>query len=303
MRVIVTGAGGFLGRSVIDRLLQDGHEAVAVDVVGCSSFEHTSSSKLTKAFFEKDDRPEKLTEILPVNEYDAMIHLAWIGSGGPLRSNYAVQLDNVKMSLDYYTVASKLKCKRFISAGTIGEKMCALADKSKIRSENFVYATCKSMTAELLKIVSAGADCKVTWATLGGLYGPGDSTSNLVNYTINTLLHGDEPTYGPGEQPFDFVHVKDCAKALCLLATTDTNSSQFYVGSGHPDMLKEFLLRIEAMVNNGKRVGIGRRPDDGTRYSWEWFDISPLSEETGYVPDYSFDKGIREILDSKKRRQ
>ncbi len=302
MRIIVTGAGGFLGQNVTEKLLLMGHEAVAVDIVGCSTFDGIDSPRLKTVLLDRHDRPEKLTEIL-TDRYDAMIHIAWIGSGGPLRSDYTLQLSNVQMSLDYYTTATKLGCKRFVVAGTIGEKMCALADKSRIHSENFIYATCKSMTFELLKIIEADKECKVIWATLGGLYGPGDRTGNLVNYTVTSLLNKQEPTFGPGEQPFDFVHIKDCANALCLLATTETQSSQFYVGSGHPKQLKDFLLQISEIVDNGTDVGIGQRDDDGTRYLWEWFDTRPLTEETGYTPGYSFEKGIREIIERRKTEE
>lgn len=300
MKVIVTGAGGFVGRNLISCFLEHGDSVTAVDLIGNDSLEKLQHDNLRKVFLEKKDGAERLREALDEKKFDAMVHLAWVGAGGPLRADYTVQLNNVKMTLDYFMAADQLGCQRFVAVGTIGEYMADLALKNDISSENFIYANCKSMTHNLLNIVERQTKCKAIWATLGNLYGVGDSTNNLVNYTIKALLTNQRPKFGPAEQPFDFVNIKDCVNALWLITKTDTVSKSFYVGSGHPRLLKEFLWEIDKCVGNGVGIGIGEYSDDGSRYLWPWYDISLLEKETGYCPAYSFENGIKEILRQQK---
>lgn len=296
MNVVVTGAGGFVGRNLIDRLLVRGNTVTAVDIEGNTVLPTFHHERLRTVFMKKGEKPGRLLEYLTGKSFDTMIHLAWVGAGGPLRRDYTVQLNNVKMTLDFFMTADALGCKKFVAVGTIGEYMAEMAKRNQIHSDNFMYATCKSMTHSLLNIVEHDVGCKVVWATLGGLYGVGDSTNNLVNYTIKSLLSNTKPIFGPAEQPFDFVNIKDCANALCLIAETNTCANQFYVGTGKPRLLKEYLTEIARLVDNGINVGIGGRPDDGTRYLYEWFDISELEKETGYKPAYTFETGVAEIL-------
>ncbi len=295
MQIIVTGAGGFVGRNLTACLLEHGDTVTAVDLAG-SALDSLQRDRLEIIGLRQEDTPDRLCSLLAGRTFDAMVHLAWVGAGGPLRADYRIQLENVRTALDYYTAADRLGCKKFVAVGTIGEYMAQLAEKNKIHSENFVYANCKSMTHNLLNIIAYRKGCKAVWATLGGLYGVGDSTNNLVNYTLKTLRSGQRPTFGPAEQPFDFVNIKDCVNALRLLAVTNTVSSEFYVGSGRPRPLKEYLIEIADYAGSGIGIGINERPDDGTRYLYEWFDITALVDETGYQPAYTFEKGIKEII-------
>lgn len=296
MKVLVTGAGGFVGRNLISCLLAHENTVTAIEFAGNHALEAMEHPLLNKVYLQRGETPGHLKAVLDGQEFDTVIHLAWAGAGGPLRADYAVQLNNVKTTLDYFTLAEQLRCKKFVAVGTIGEYMAQLAEKNQIHSENFVYANCKSMAHTLLNIVSYQKQCEVVWATLGGLYGADDSTNNLVNYTVRTLLANQHPTFGPAEQPFDFINIQDCVNALRLIATQPTTSKQFYVGSGAWRPLKEYLLAIEKCVDNGMCVGIGERSDDGTRYLAEWFDISALQQETGYHPQYTFEAGILEIV-------
>lgn len=297
MNMVVTGAGGFVGRNLIDCLIKNGNTVTAVDIISSSGIKLLpNSDKIKVVAIDPDSDIESLQQLLKGIDSDVMFHLAWVGAGGPMRADYTIQLNNVKKALDYYTVADRIGCKKFIAVGTIGEYMAELAAKNNIHSENFIYATCKRMTHSLLEIVENRGKCKAVWATLGGLYGIGDSTNNLVNYTIRTLLNNEKPTFGPAQQPSDFINIKDCVRALQLIAVSDTVSKHFYIGSGEPRVLEDYLTTIAKCVNNGIDVGVGERPDDGTIYLKEWFDISDLKNETGFVPEYTFEKGIEELL-------
>jgi nucleoside-diphosphate-sugar epimerase len=102
---------------------------------------------------------------------------------------------------------------------------------------------------------------------------------------------------GPAEQPYDFIHVDDAVRALVLLGTSDgVRSESFYVGNGKPKPLKEYLIEIGRLAGKMELIGIGRRPDDGTRYREEWFDVEKLCLETGFSAVKDFSDGVMEMI-------
>ena len=144
-------------------------------------------------------------------------------------------------------------------------------------------------------------ECRIVWARLGNLYGSGDA-GNLVNWTLAKVLAGEEATFGPACQPYEFVAIDDCAAALAgLVLAPSLSRSDYYVGVGKPRELREWLLEIGLIAGREELVAIGRRPDDGTRYRAEWFDIGPLAADTGYRPKVSFAAGVAALAESMKK--
>jgi len=284
-RVLIAGAGGYVGQNLI-KALGDKAEITGIDVCVPSSLNPKST---TLDFI----RPEELSNL--EGPYDVFYNFAWVGKGGPQRADYVLQTQNVLNALAFYKEAVRLGCKRYICAGTIGELMVQLPECAKIRSQNFVYINAKNYLHSLLNNIEEPYKCKVVWARLGNLYGGGDSGGNLVAYTVDKLRKGEKAVFGPAEQPYDFVHAVDCARALAALGLSDSlESDEYYVGTGDVRPLKDYLYAIGRAMGKEDLICIGGRPDDGTRYKSEWFSIRALTEETGYMPAVCFEDGIRE---------
>ena len=270
MKAVITGAKGFIGKRLMTALKADGCEVVGIDL--------------------GDD-------ISDLNgEWDVFYNLAWVGKGGALRADYNVQLNNVKLALDYYREAQRLHCGRYLCMGTVGESMVKLPECEKIKSQNFIYIIAKNCLHAALNAIGTD-ECRAIWVTLGNLYGGTDSGGNIIDYTIKTIREGKEAMFGPAEQPYDFLHVDDAVRALVLLGlSAGVRSDTFYVGNGTPKPLKDYLLEVGRLAGKPELIGIGRRPDDGTRYRAEWFSRHALTNETGFEPKISFEDGVRGCL-------
>lgn len=297
-RAIVTGAGGFVGRYLVKKLLHEGVEVIAVFRKGSTSIYNLESDEKLNIVELENENLSCLCELVDGKKIDVFYNLAWEGAAGPRRADYSIQLNNVKICLDYLIEADKIGCKKFISVGSIGEYMAELALDRNITSENFMYAFSKNYTNKLLKVMNNRVSCQIVWCTLANLFGVGDSTGNLVSYTINTLKDNNVPEFGPAMQPFDFLYIEDCAEALFLIGEKYIKSNDFFIGSGNPRPLKEFLNDIRDMVAPGVRLGIGKRQDDGTEYKYEWYSIDKLVKETGFRPKYGFREGIEKIVEN-----
>ena len=125
----------------------------------------------------------------------------------------------------------------------------------------------------------------------------GNKTGNLVSYTLGELMAGKEATFGPALQPYDFIYVDDLIEAVYRLSANDTNKAFYYIGSGTPRILKEYLFRIGELAGCADKVGVGIRPDDGIKYSMEMFDNSDLVATVGEYVSTDFDNGINKTID------
>ena len=116
--VIVTGANGFIGKTLVNALLTKGCRVTALDVrfddVLADDPRVTCISVLNK------DVPALAKEI-PAADYHCFFHLAWAGTSGPARADYDVQLSNVKLTCDYIKLCAEVGCKRVVYASSINE--------------------------------------------------------------------------------------------------------------------------------------------------------------------------------------
>lgn len=296
-KAIVTGATGFIGSWLIRELIGQNVFVYAVDRAWLSGSNLLPQSELVRFVECELTNTKDLPNIIDDRDIDVFYHLAWQGASGIARKDYSIQLNNIKCSLDCATVCDEMKIKKFIPVGTVGEYMAQLSLENSISSENFVYALSKSFFHTLLNVYDKSLYVDVIWCTLSGIYGEGDQSTNLVNYTIKTLLRGENAKFTKAEQPFDFIHVSDCVHALYLVGEKSTSKKQFFIGSGKPKQLKEFLIEIERIIGGNAKVEIGALTDDGTVYRFEWFNSDDIFNEVGFIPKIAFEDGILGIID------
>ena len=279
---LITGATGFIG-NWLTNLLLDNHIKVFLVVRNVNKLSNKIKAHPNAVILNYDlsgisDLRDIITE-----DIDVFYHLAWEGASGIKRSDYNIQLSNIKNSMECIFLAEKLNVQKFITVGTIGENLADLSIQNKVVSENYIYAISKSYLQRLLRITTSKMNLKLIWCTLSGIYGEGDHTNNLINYTVKSLLMGEEPEYGPGTQLFDFLHVEDCVRALFLIGCRNNTYDNYYIGSGSPHMLKEYLLCIKDMFGNKAAIRLGAKDDDGTRYLREWFDTTNLEDDYKFI--------------------
>jgi len=289
---IVTGANGFIGSSLTKKLLEKGVRVFGLDLPDCNGHLPLGDNNFT---FVPSDDIKAAERILSKDNLSqsVLFHLGWIGKAGPLRADWRVQLSNVNTALEYYEMACRLGVRRFICAGTIGEKMLSVESCNHIKSQNILYVNAKLCLHRMLEAISTEG-CRVIWALLGNMYGCGVSGGSLIDYALTKVLKGENAVFGPGLQPYDFVNVDDAIMGLAKLALADDlNLSEYYIGSGKPRALKDWLLELGEIAGRPDLIRIGGRADDGTRFKEEWFSTAALTSETGYKPTIPFGDGVR----------
>jgi nucleoside-diphosphate-sugar epimerase len=135
----------------------------------------------------------------------------------------------------------------------------------------------------------------VTWCMFCQPIGRYIKLNQLMAYLVQELQEGRRPKFGTAENPFDMIVVADLAEALYLAGVTPLKDKKYYIGSGQPRQLKEYLKRAGELVAPDTELIFGERADDGLKFSYEWLDSETFMAETGFAASYSFDAGVKSV--------
>ena len=294
--VIVTGANGFIGSSLIKELIEKEVNVIALDI----SFQHSKlpASNFIRKIETSLDNVEKLIEVIPHAEYDAFYHFAWAGVNGPSKTDPVIQLKNAEMAMNCATVSKKLGVKKLLCAGTIAERAVESLHNLQTTSGGMMYGVAKHCTHLMLETYCNNIGLDFVWMQFSNIYGPSNKTGNLVSYTIGELKKGNEASFGPALQPYDFIYIEDLIEAVLRLGEKETKKNNYFIGSGEPRQLKDYLLEIGHLYGKEELIKIGMRPDDGIKYTYDMFDTAPLKENIGEYITKNFTEGIKYTLEN-----
>lgn len=293
--VIVSGAGGFVGSELTIKMIRTGIRVIAVSRHFNNSFPQSELVSRIEADIESTDQ---LLRVIPTGTYEAFYHLAWTGVNGPRKADPLVQLDNTKMTMCCALAAKNLGCKKFLCSGTVAEKAVESLPRLDKTSGGLIYGIAKHCTHLMLETYCKTIEMPFVWMQFSNIYGPQNKTGNLVSYTLGEVLQGREATFGPAEQPYDFIYVDDLIEAVFRLGLYDTNENCYLIGSGEPRLLKDYLTEIGKKSGRPDLIKIGVRPDDGIIYKSEMFDNSKLIADIGEYVKKPFSESITYTIDN-----
>lgn len=296
-RVIVTGANGFIGKNLINELLNQNIKVVAIDVrFDEELLKNTAITCLNCSDLTMEQMQEQLLNTI---SYDCFFHLAWAGTSGPARGDYVSQLDNVKLACDYIQFAKKVNCKRFIYASSINEmETYEYMQSDDIKpSGGYIYGTGK-LTAHLMgEVVAYQNDIEFIPIIITNIYGIGEKSARLINTSIRKLLNKEHCSFTEGKQTYDFIYITDAINSIVEVAKKGIAFNRYYIGSGNPKPLREFLLEMKDVVDDNAVLGLGDIPFNGIDISYNQFKLKKVEEDTGYVNKISFKEGIKLTMD------
>lgn len=296
--VLVTGANGFIGRHFIKYLAGKGVRVYAVDISHDNTvLRDMPGVKLIQAGLDEMEMLEQYVD----DQWrpEVFYHFAWAGTTGIRRTDYSLQLENVKHVCDAAKISKKLMCRRFIAPGTITEKVVPYAVEHHCVSQGLTYAIAKETASHLLETVCKTESIDYIWVRLSNIFGGDNTNGNLISYTLDEFRKGNVPSYGPCLQPYNFTYIDDVVEALYLLGEYEgKHENTYFLSNGEKRILKDYLMEVADTFQ--KPVDIGKRPDDGIRYNEEWFDDVGIQKDFGFIPGYMFSDAIKMIREENK---
>lgn len=300
MKVIVTGATGFVGSHLARLLLEEGCDVHALIRKTSDTWRISDildSLHVVKGdLLQLGDIEQQLRQIGP----EMCFHLAWYAVPG----KYLTSEENLKMltaSASFASLVSKLGCKRFIGVGTCLEYDTSLGylSESCPVGPRSLYAASKLALRYVLEQLSVSAEMTFAWPRLFYVYGPFESPQRLVPYVVTSLVSGKGVEISGNQNVRDYLHVEDVAAALWAVAKSPVGGP-VNVGSGKPVTVQDIAARIGEIM--GRKDLIGTRATSDSQPPFICANNSMLKERTGWRPKYDVERGLRQTIDWWKGR-
>ena len=295
--VIITGADGFVGSYTVKCFLRNGISVLALDIreKACNLCE---TKGLTYMQCDVSDTAAMIKKI-PRGVYDTFIHFAWIGSAGPARMDYYLQMQNALNTVECMKAAKELECTRFVCAGSIMEYEVetVIHNQGSKPGMNYIYGMGKHIAHCMCKAVAVEIGIELVWPMITNAYGIGEVSSRFVNTTLRKIIDGVPLQFTAATQNYDFVYVTDVAQAIFLIANNGRPYCEYMIGSGNARPLKEFILEMQRECAPEIELIFGDIPFTGINMPLSTFDISDTRKDCGFEAEVSFAEGTKMTME------
>jgi nucleoside-diphosphate-sugar epimerase len=296
MRVLLTGATGFVGSHMARALLTAGCEVAAL--IRPLASMHRLDGISDQIVLFRGDLADTLFVRSSLAEWrpEACIHLAWYAEPG----KYLHALENISALTAGLALLEELiraNCAQVVMVGTCAEYD---ADRGLLREDAptrpaTIYAATKLSLSLIGQQIAAAAGINFVWARLFYLYGPAEDPRRAVPALIRALLSGETFQATLGEQVRDYLHVEDVAAALWTLVEQRA-SGVFNIASGVPVTMRQLMEAAGEILGRTELIQFGAVP----YRAWDPMFIcgdSGLLRATGWTPRYSLRDGLKQTID------
>lgn len=287
MRVLVTGASGFVGRWAVCSLVEHGAQVYATS--------RTEANWPDNVVFYPGDllNSNFLRQLLEDTRPEIILHLAWIVTHGTFWDS----LDNfnwISATLHLARAASDMGVRRFVGVGT-----CYEYDWPEVSNcrENItpllprtLYAVSKDATRRVLEEANLFS---FAWARLFHLYGPFEHEQRLVASLACALARNQPALLSQGLSIRDYLAAQEAGAALAALALSNLNGP-INIASGNGLRICEIAERLGQISGKPQLVRVGALPDRPNDRPRIVADVRRLRNELGFNPACTLEQRLTE---------
>lgn len=306
-RFLVTGGAGFIGSNIVERLVKDGHEVIAVDNLSTGKFtniEHLVDNDVIE-FAEGDVRDFSFC-CLVCRGVDFVLHQAALGSvPRSIADPFATNDHNVRGTLNVLLAARDMGVRRVVvasSSSVYGDTETLPKVESMRPMPRSPYAVSKLAEECYAQAFHVAYRMSTVALRYSNVFGPkqnpaGDYAAVIPRFIEAALTGHTLNIFGNGAQTRDFTFVDDVVEANLLACSADARVSGevFNVATGMETSLLGLVTSLEKILHRDlTRCHVEARLGD----VWHSrLDVSHARHLLGYIPKVSFDEGLKRTVE------
>lgn len=317
VKSLVTGAAGFIGSHLCERLLQQQHQVVGIDNLSNSTRDYLPIESDRFTFKQIDCLDLKLlNDMFEWFKPELVFHQAALGSiPRSLANPYIVLQNNVFGFHNILQMCRTHKVRRLIyasSSSVYGGNPNYIKYEANVGDALNPYALSKQMNESQAKTWARAYGVESIGLRYFNVFGPNQNRNSeyaaVVAKWLGCIEQGDElVVHGSGAQMRDFTYVDNVtyANVLASMVMNDSVNNVYNVGAGRSVSLNQMLEEIVRYARNlGYKIPALRResarPGD---VQATLADLKKSKKWLGYEPQISWDEGVKKTCDAILRRQ
>ncbi len=306
LRILVTGAAGFIGSNLCARLLKEGHSVICVDNFsgnyGKDYYKKNAGflrSHKNAVFVEADISEAKTFRNLGKENITHIIHLA--AKSGVRESVKFPELyirSNVLGSMNVLNFAAEKNVNNLVMASTssvYGNNQTPFNESMPTNRPLSPYAASKVAMEALAHSYSNIHGIPISVLRFFTVYGP-RGRQDMAVYKFTKAIYGGKPVkiFGDGQIRRDFTYVGDVVEAIVSAMNTVKGFEVYNIGNGKPRKIIELVEIISK--NLGKPATKEFEPEKPEDAKETYADISKAKKELGYNPKTTLEAGVKEFV-------
>lgn len=292
-KAIITGAGGFIGGALTQRLLSENVIVYGVDVSNkmLDRFTHFNNFVPIIADFSHYN---ELYKSINASDIDVMYHFAWRGVYGKAFSDYEMQLNNSISSCEALMQAAKIGCRRFVFAGTVNQyETNTFINLDYFEPRNtYVYSTAKHAAESIGKTLAFNNAIDFCAGRVAMAYGEHNKSMMITNVVIKNLLENKPSSLVAGNNLYDVIYIDDIVEGFIAIGELGKNMKSYYIGHRQVKTFKEIIQDIAEVLNPTCELNFGSYPDAPTGVDYAYIDTEALYKDTGFECRSDFKESI-----------
>lgn len=311
MKILVTGAAGFIGSHLSEKLLELGHQVVGIDNFDpfyAKKIKESNLDELHKhhnfSMIEGDlEDAGRVEEVFASHRIELVVHLAAKAGVRPsllapeeyLRANI-----NATICLLEAMRRHQVKKLAFASSSSIYGKCATIPFDEEERFDHAIsiYATTKQSGELFTRMYHNLYHFDVINLRFFTVYGPRQRPDLAIHKFMRAALEGKEiPFFGDGSMARDYTYVQDTVGGICGAISRLTENHGIYetynLGNNTPVTLNKLVEAIEETI--GKKMQIKRQEVPAGDVPITYANIDRAKKYLGYNPQTDLKKGLKEF--------
>lgn len=291
VRILLTGATGFIGRGLVPMLRNSGYDPVLLLRADSSLVTDCELAKCSTIRVESN--VESLAEQLRQSGCVAVLHLAslFLATHQPSQVSELIE-SNIAFPTRLLEAMKLAGIKQIVNTGTFFQN-----SDGKTGSPFNLYAASKQAFQDIVDHYVRNEGFRAITLKLADTYGSGDTRRKLVQLLLDAACRGEHLGLSPGEQKISLTWVDDVRSAFVVALKRleeQTDGSHFVYGACHPHLrsVKEIAATVATVTNTNPDFAWGERPYRPNEI------MNPVLPEQlpGWQPSIDLTMGLAKLL-------
>ncbi|RMG60812.1 MAG: NAD-dependent epimerase/dehydratase family protein [Deltaproteobacteria bacterium] len=307
MRVLVTGAAGFIGSHLCEFLLKEGCSVAGIDNFDPfydRKFKEENLSllqgKKNFTFLEGDIRSEEARQFIRTTKPDIIVHLAAMAGVRPSIANPRKYTSvNVGGTVNLLEGAREAGVGKFVFASSSsvygGNRKVPFSEGDPVDTPISPYAATKKAGELICHTYHVLSGMDVTCLRFFTVYGPRQRPEMAVYLFTEKIYKGEEiPLYAEGENRRDFTYIDDIVDGVWKSMNNMGGFRVYNLGESQVIAVKDLVRVIEGCT--GRKARVRHLPPQPGDMPVTYADITRAREELGYDPKTPIEEGIEKFV-------